>query len=40
VQFEQLGYYCRDADSTADNPVFNRTASLRDTWAKEKAKGD
>jgi glutaminyl-tRNA synthetase len=39
VQFERLGYYCRDADSTAENLVFNRTASLRDTWAKEKAKG-
>jgi glutaminyl-tRNA synthetase len=38
VQFERLGYFCRDADATADNPVFNRTVSLRDTWAKEKAK--
>ena len=39
VQFERLGYFCRDADSAADAPVFNRTVSLRDTWAKEKAKG-
>lgn len=39
VQFERLGYFCRDADSTADRPVFNRTASLRDTWAKQKTKG-
>ncbi|MFT5181030.1 MAG: glutaminyl-tRNA synthetase [Alphaproteobacteria bacterium] len=39
VQFERLGYFCRDSDSTTDNLVFNRTASLRDTWAKEKAKG-
>jgi len=39
VQFERLGYFCRDTDSTADNLIFNRTASLRDTWAKEKAKG-
>jgi glutaminyl-tRNA synthetase len=39
VQFERLGYFCGDPDSTADNPVFTRTASLRDTWAKEKAKG-
>jgi glutaminyl-tRNA synthetase len=39
VQFERLGYFCRDADATADSLVFNRTISLRDTWAKEKAKG-
>ena len=37
VQFERLGYFCRDADD-GDGPVFNRTVSLRDTWAKEKAK--
>jgi len=39
VQFERLGYFCVDpADSTPGNPVFNRTVSLRDTWAKiEKA---
>ncbi len=40
VQFERLGYFYRDADSTADSPIFNRTASLRDTWAKQKATGD
>ena len=34
VQFERLGYFCADQDSTAANPVFNRTATLRDTWAK------
>jgi len=39
VQFERLGYFCRDADSTADNLILNRTASLRDTWAKQKARG-
>jgi glutaminyl-tRNA synthetase len=39
VQFERLGYFCRDADATADNLIFNRTVSLRDTWAKQKAKG-
>ncbi len=39
VQFERLGYFCRDNDDSADSPVFNRTVSLRDTWAKEKAKG-
>ena len=33
-QFERLGYFCTDTDSTADKLVFNRTVSLRDTWAK------
>ncbi len=34
-QFERLGYFCLDEkDSTADKPVFNRTISLKDTWAK------
>jgi len=34
-QFERIGYFCVDIhDSTADNLVFNRTATLRDTWAK------
>jgi len=33
-QFERLGYFCVDPDSTADIPVFNRTVTLRDTWAK------
>jgi glutaminyl-tRNA synthetase len=33
-QFERLGYFCADSDSTAGQPVFNRTAALRDTWAK------
>ena len=33
-QFERLGYFCTDPDSTAARPVFNRTAALRDTWAK------
>jgi glutaminyl-tRNA synthetase len=33
-QFERLGYFCVDADSTAGNLVFNRTVTLRDTWAK------
>jgi glutaminyl-tRNA synthetase len=34
VQFERLGYFCRDRDSTPTRPVFNRTVGLRDTWAK------
>ena len=34
-QFERLGYYCLDAvDSTAEAPVFNQIATLRDSWAK------
>jgi len=37
-QFERLGYFCVDRDSTAERLCFNRTATLRDTWAKiEKA---
>ena len=39
VQFERLGYFCRDADVKAGRPVFNRTVSLRDTWAKIQAGG-
>jgi glutaminyl-tRNA synthetase len=33
-QFERLGYFCLDRDSTPAAPVFNRTISLKDTWAK------
>jgi glutaminyl-tRNA synthetase len=33
-QFLRLGYFCVDPDSSEGTPVFNRTASLRDTWAK------
>ncbi|MBT8371020.1 MAG: glutamine--tRNA ligase/YqeY domain fusion protein [Deltaproteobacteria bacterium] len=34
-QFERLGYFCTDSkDSTPQAPVFNRTVTLRDTWAK------
>ncbi len=33
-QFERLGYFCVDPDSTPGRPVFNRTVSLKDTWAK------
>jgi len=33
-QFQRLGYFCVDYDSTESKPVFNRTASLKDTWAK------
>ncbi len=39
-QFERVGYFCMDPDSTRDKPVFNRTITLRDTWAKvAKAEG-
>jgi len=38
-QFERQGYFCVDPDSSADALVFNRTVSLRDSWAKiEKAR--
>ncbi len=36
-QFERLGYFCVDPDSTPDRLVFNRTVPLRDTWAKIEA---
>lgn len=36
-QFERLGYFHRDDDATAGRPVFNRTVTLRDTWARVKA---
>ena len=39
-QFERLGYFCVDAkDSRSSAPVFNRTVSLRDTWAKIEKSG-
>ncbi|WP_405400149.1 glutamine--tRNA ligase/YqeY domain fusion protein [Maribacter sp. Asnod2-G09] len=34
VQFQRMGYFCVDPDTTADNLVFNRTVGLRDSWAK------
>lgn len=38
-QFERLGYFCVDnQDSQLDQPIFNRTVTLRDTWEKEKGK--
>jgi glutaminyl-tRNA synthetase len=33
-QFERQGYFCVDPDSTPGKPVFNRTVTLKDTWAK------
>ncbi len=39
-QFERLGYFCVDPDTTADKLVFNRTVTLRDDWAKiQKSSG-
>jgi glutaminyl-tRNA synthetase len=37
-QFERMGYFCVDPDSAPGKPVFNRTATLRDTWAKIEKK--
>ncbi len=38
-QFERLGYFCADLDSTMKKAVFNRTVTLRDQWAKIKKAG-
>ena len=38
VQFERQGYFCADVSSTPDALVFNRTVSLRDSWAKVSGK--
>jgi glutaminyl-tRNA synthetase len=38
-QFERLGYFCADPDSTPEKLVFNRTVTLKDEWAKIQAKG-
>ncbi|WP_405350953.1 glutamine--tRNA ligase/YqeY domain fusion protein [Nonlabens sp. Asnod3-H03] len=34
VQFQRMGYFCVDPDTTEDQMVYNRTVTLRDTWAK------
>ena len=39
VQFERLGYFCADPDSRPGALVFNRTLTLKDTWAKVQARG-
>jgi glutaminyl-tRNA synthetase len=39
-QFERLGYFSVDPDTKPDNPVFNRTVALRDTWAKIEKKSE
>jgi glutaminyl-tRNA synthetase len=37
-QFERVGYFCTDNDSTDDKPVFNLTVNLKDTWSKIEKK--
>jgi len=37
-QFIRKGYFCLDKDTTSDKPVFNRTVTLKDAWAKEVKK--
>ncbi len=39
VQFERMGYFCVDLDSTPGKLVFNRTIGLKDTWAKIEQRG-
>ena len=40
IQFERQGYFCADAiDHSAGRAVFNRTATLRDTWARLQKRG-
>jgi glutaminyl-tRNA synthetase len=39
VQFERLGYFCPDRDSTSERTIFNRTLGLKDSWAKVQAGG-
>jgi glutaminyl-tRNA synthetase len=39
VQFERLGYFCADRDAAPGALVFNRTLTLKDTWAKVQARG-
>ncbi len=36
LQFQRIGYFMADADSTPENPVFNKTVGLKDTWAKSQ----
>jgi glutaminyl-tRNA synthetase len=37
-QFERLGYFCVDPDTKPGAPVFNRTVTLKDSWAKVEGK--
>ncbi|EKD45695.1 MAG: hypothetical protein ACD_69C00173G0003, partial [uncultured bacterium] len=38
-QFERLGYFCVDYDSTPQKLIFNRTVTLKDSWVKVAKKG-
>ena len=39
VQFERQGYFCVDPESADERPVFNRTVTLKDSWARIQARG-
>ena len=39
LQFERVGYFVKDRDSTPETPVFNRSVPLRDTWARIQRRG-
>jgi glutaminyl-tRNA synthetase len=34
MQFQRIGYFTPDTESTTDHPIFNKTVGLKDTWAK------
>ena len=36
LQFQRIGYFMADPDTTAEHPVFNKTVGLKDTWSKKK----
>ena len=35
LQFQRIGYFMKDLDSTTEQPIFNKTVGLKDTWAKQ-----
>ena len=35
LQFQRIGYFMADPDSTPEHPVFNKTVGLKDSWAKQ-----
>ena len=39
-QFQRLGYFTLDTDTTSDNLIFNKTVGLKDSWAKQKPKSE
>ena len=36
IQFERIGYFCTDYDSTPEKLIFNRTVTLKESWTKEQ----